>query len=77
MRPKLLTPRNAILFLLAFTILVGLVRWVQNGMRLPGQGVPSTAGKLVFVSTRNGHPDLWMMDRDGGNAVALSVERPE
>jgi dipeptidyl aminopeptidase/acylaminoacyl peptidase len=77
MRPKLFTARNAILFLIAVTILTGLVRWVQSGMRLPGQGVPSTAGKLVFVSTRNGHPDLWMMDKDGGNAVALMNDAAE
>jgi hypothetical protein len=77
MRPKLITPRKIILFLVAVTILIGLVRWVQNGMRLPGQGVPSTAGKLVFVSTRNGHPDLWMMDKDGGNAVALMNDAAE
>jgi hypothetical protein len=77
MRPKFFTPRNAILFLIALTILVGLVRWMQGGMRLPGTGVPSTAGKLVFVSTRNGHPDLWMMDKDGGNAVALMNDEAE
>jgi dipeptidyl aminopeptidase/acylaminoacyl peptidase len=77
MRPKLFTPRNAILFLCAVTILFGLIRWVQEGMRLPGQGVPSTAGKIVYVATANGHPDLWMMDKDGSNAVALMNDEAE
>ncbi|GAB4462172.1 MAG: hypothetical protein OHK0029_28560 [Armatimonadaceae bacterium] len=73
MRPKFLTAKNFILLLLAVTIFSALAMWIKNGMPLPGRAIPSTAGKIAFVSTRNGSPDIWMMDgADGGNAVALT-----
>lgn len=78
MRPKLLTPRNILLLLIAAGIFGALAVWIKNGMPLPGTGVPSTAGKIAFISTRNGAPDLWMMDgADGGNAIALTSDAAE
>src|SRR5689334_15674637 len=78
MRPRLFTVRNALLFIVAACILGSLVQWVRNGMPLPGSGVPSTAGKIVFVSNRNGHIDLWMMNgTDGSGAVALTDDPAE
>jgi hypothetical protein len=78
MRPKLLSAKNIILLLTAVTIFSALAVWLKNGMPLPGKGVPSTAGKIAFVSTRNGKPDIWMMDgTDGGNAVALTNDEAE
>jgi hypothetical protein len=78
MRPRLFTVRNAILFIFAACILGGLFQWVRNGMPLPGSGVPSTAGKIAFVSNRNGHTDLWMMNgADGAGAVALTDDPAE
>jgi hypothetical protein len=73
MRPRLITARNILLFLVAASVFGGLAYWVQKGMPLPGYEVPSTAGKLVFVSDRGGNPDLWMMNADGsGAATALT-----
>jgi dipeptidyl aminopeptidase/acylaminoacyl peptidase len=69
MRPRLFTFRNAFLVVLAGTIFGGLGFWIKAGMPLPGQGVPSTAGKLVWVSDRAGSPDLWMMDGATGENV--------
>lgn len=78
MRPKLLTPKNILLVLIAAGIFGALAFWIKSGMPLPGSGVPSTAGKIAFISTRNGQPDLMMMDgADGGNAVALTKDAAE
>jgi dipeptidyl aminopeptidase/acylaminoacyl peptidase len=78
MRPRLFTVRNAILLIFAAVILGGLVQWVRDGMPLPGSGVPSTAGKITFVSNRGDHPDLWMMNgTDGSGAVALTDDGAE
>jgi hypothetical protein len=75
MRPKLLTPKNILLILVAAAIFGSLAFWIKSGMPLPGSGVPSTAGKIAFISTRSGQSDLWMMDSaDGGNAVALTKD---
>lgn len=62
MRPKLFSPRNFALFLLAAGIFGGLAYWGSLGFPLPGGGVPSTAGKLVFVSDREGRKDLYLID---------------
>jgi len=78
MRPRLFTVRNALLFLVAACVLGGLFQWMRNGMPLPGSEVPSTAGKIAFVSNRNSHLDLWMMNgTDGGGAVALTDDPAE
>jgi hypothetical protein len=74
MRPKLFTVRNFLLFFLAAGIFGGLAYWGSLGFPLPGERVPSTVGKLVFVSDRKGgHDDLYLMDgRDGGNVQPLT-----
>jgi Periplasmic component of the Tol biopolymer transport system len=76
MRPKLLTLRNLILVLVAAVILVGFWRWIGSGGKIFGIGeVPSTAGKIVFVSDRagDGKQGLYMMDASGtGEPVALT-----
>lgn len=75
MRPRLFTVRNALLFLIAVGIFAGLASWIKAGMPLPGTEVPSTNGKLVWVSDRSGHSDLWMADgKTGENAVALTSD---
>lgn len=70
MRPKLFTPRNFILALVAVLIVAGYFVWQQGGGKIIGiDQVPSTAGKLTFV--RDG--DLYMADSaTGANAVALT-----
>ncbi len=78
MRPRLFTLRNALLLLIAVGVFGGMAYWLSVGAPLPGAGVPSTAGKIVFVSDRNGHSDLWMMDaKTGDNAVNLTSDEPE
>src|SRR5687768_11731047 len=78
MRPRLVTPRNIALLLLACVIAGGLFRWLSLGAPLPGRAIATTAGKIVFVSDRSGHKDLWMMDgTTGANAVALTDDEPE
>ncbi len=63
MRPKILTPRNLILLLAACAVFGGLARWGSLGFPLPGQAVPSTAGKLAFVAeTDGGKSDLFLAD---------------
>lgn len=78
MRPRLFTLRNALLLFLAAGVFGGLSYWIRGGMPLPWAGVPSTAGKIAFVSDRNGQPDIWMMDgKDGANAAALTSDAAE
>ena len=72
MRPRLFTIRNFLLFIVAMGLLGGSAYWVRQGMPLPGGGVPSTAGKIVFVSDRSGKPDLWLMNTDGSLPSALT-----
>ncbi len=78
MRPRIITPRNIILLLVAVSVFTGLAVWGSRGFPLPFGSVPSTAGKIVFVSDRSDkHNDLWMMDaKDGGNPVALTDDTP-
>jgi hypothetical protein len=74
MRPRF-TLRKMLLLALACAIFGGLAYWLSQGAPIRGfaEGVPSTAGKIAFVSDRNGSPDLWMMDgKDGAGAVALT-----
>lgn len=78
MRPKMFSSRRIILALLAVTIFSSLALWIKKGMPLPGRAVPSTAGKIAFVSTRGGKPDIWMMNSaDGSSAVALTTDEAE
>jgi dipeptidyl aminopeptidase/acylaminoacyl peptidase len=73
MRPRLFTVRKVLLFLVAIGIFGSMAYWLSIGAPLPGAGVPSTAGKIVFVSDRDGHSDLWMTDAaTGENAVPLT-----
>jgi dipeptidyl aminopeptidase/acylaminoacyl peptidase len=75
MRPRLFTVRKVLLFLVAMGIFGSMAYWLSIGAPLPGAGVPSTADKIVFVSDRDGHSDLWMMDAaTGENAVALTQD---
>ncbi|MBC8102545.1 MAG: PD40 domain-containing protein [Cytophagales bacterium] len=75
MRPKIFTLRNALLLLVAVGVFSGMAYWLSVGAPLPGAGVPSTAGKIVFISDRGGKSDLWMMDAaTGENAVALTKD---
>lgn len=75
MRPGFFTLRRLLLLLVAVATAGGLSYWLRAGMPLPGQGIPSTAGKIAFISTRSGHPNLWMMNgADGSDAVALTQE---
>jgi hypothetical protein len=74
MRPKLLTPRNLILLLLATTVLGGLARWGSLGFPLPGQGVPSTAGKLVYVTAKDDREDLALLDPATSTSVAMTTD---
>jgi dipeptidyl aminopeptidase/acylaminoacyl peptidase len=78
MRPRLLSVRNFALLLVALGIFGGLAYWIHGGMALPGAAVPSTAGKLAFISDRNGHSDLFMMNgADGGSLTALTNDAPD
>lgn len=78
MRPRLFTLRNFLLLAVAGAIFGGMAYWVSKGMPVPGARIPSTAGKIAFVSDRSGHKDLWMMDgATGQNAVALTNDEPE
>ena len=75
MRPKLLTPRNFILVLVAALIIIGFYRWIASGGRLFGIGeVASTAGKVLFVSDRkDAKTALYMMDGKEGAAEAVPI----
>ncbi|MES2459940.1 MAG: hypothetical protein V4671_05095 [Armatimonadota bacterium] len=75
MRPRLFTVRKVLLFIVAMGIFGSMAYWLSIGAPLPGAGVPSTADKIIFISDRDGHPDLWMMDgTTGENAVALTQD---
>lgn len=66
MRPRLITLPKIILFLLACAFFGGLAYWIKAGSPLPGSGVPSTSGKIAFISDRSGgHNDLYMADASG------------
>lgn len=78
MKPRFFTIRNLFLLLVALSVFGGLAFWIHEGMPLPGQGVPTTKGKIAFVSTRGGHPDIYMMNgADGSNPIALTNDAPE
>ena len=77
MKPRFFTIRNFFLMIVAASVFGGLAYWINQGMPLPGQGVPSTAGKIAYVSTQNGHADLFMMNADGSNSVALTNDEAE
>jgi hypothetical protein len=70
MRPKILTPRTLILLLAALAVFGGLARWGSLGFPLPGQAIPSTAGKLAFLSERDGKSDLYLLDPKTDTAPA-------
>jgi hypothetical protein len=74
----MLSSRNLLLAVFAAALFTSLALWIKNGMPLPGRAIPSTAGKIAFVSTRGGKPDLWMMGgADGSGAVALTSDDAE
>lgn len=68
MRPKLFTFRNLLLILVAVGIFGGLALWGSRGFPLPGQGVPSTAGKLLCISTKDGKSEVQLLSADGSAA---------
>ncbi len=70
MRPKLFTPRNLILALVALLLAAAWFVWQRGGGKLAFiDSVPSTAGKIVFA--RDG--DLYMADgATGEKSVALT-----
>lgn len=75
MRPKQLTFKNIILLLAAIAIVAGLARWGSLGFPMPGAGVPTTKDRILFVSDRGGHNDIWLMDaKPGGKAEALTSD---
>ena len=74
MRPKFITPRNLALILIAAVTFTGLALWGSLGFPLPGQGVPSTAGKLAFVSESGGKSTIRLTGTDGANIAALTPE---
>lgn len=78
MRPRIITPRNILLLLVAVSVFVGLAVWGSRGFPLPFGNVASTAGKIVFTSNRSGkHNDLWLMNaKDGGELVAITDDAP-
>lgn len=77
MRPRF-TLRKALLLSLALAVFGGLALWLSRGAPLPGAKVPSTAGKIAFISDKNGHTDLWIMNgADGSGAVALTNDAAE
>ena len=78
MRPRLITLPKILLFLVACGVVGGMVWWTRAGKPLPGSGVPSTAGKIAFISDRNGHNDLFFMGADGKDApVALTNDEAD
>jgi len=77
MRPKLITPRNLILLLLAAAVFGGLARWGSLGFPLPGQAVPSTAGKLAFVTEKDGKADIALLDPATSTISPLSTDGQE
>jgi WD40 repeat protein len=75
MRPKFFTLRNFILLILAAAILSALVLWAKAGFPLPGSSIPSTAGKLAFVATKDGQTDVFFVDgKTGQNEQRLSSD---
>ncbi|MDX1935375.1 MAG: DPP IV N-terminal domain-containing protein [Capsulimonadales bacterium] len=64
--------------LVAVGIFGGLAYWLHEGMPLPGQTVPSTKGKIAFISNRNGHTDLFLMNGAAGSEpVAITNDDAE
>ncbi len=76
MRPRF-TPQKTLLLTVALVILGGLAFWVSRGAPLPGAAVPSTAGKIAFVSERDGNADLWMVDARNAADAARLTDHPE
>ncbi|MGC4045856.1 MAG: hypothetical protein QM758_18860 [Armatimonas sp.] len=74
MRPKLITPRNLILLLLAVAVFGGLARWGSLGFPLPGQSVPSTAGKLAFVTEQDGKSNIALLDPATSTVSPLTTD---
>lgn len=77
MRPKVFTLKNFILLLLATTIFTGLALWGSKGFPMPFGGVPSTVNKIIFVSDRDGQPDLYMADSKSKEIVRLTKDKAE
>lgn len=74
MRPKLITPQKIILALLALTTFVSLVVWLQGGGTLSFiDAVPSTAGKLVYVSDTPTGSDIVIADGTAGHSALLTA----
>ncbi|MBD0273909.1 MAG: PD40 domain-containing protein [Acetobacteraceae bacterium] len=78
MRPRF-TWHKALLLALALALVGGLFFWLSRGAPLiGGNKAPDTAGKIAFVSDKNGSADLWLMNgADGGEAVALTTDPTE
>ena len=77
MRPKIFTLKNLALLLLALTIFTGLALWGSKGFPLPFGGVASTLNKIVFVSDRDGQPDLYLADTKSKEIVRLTHDKAE
>lgn len=76
MRPRF-TPLNLGMLAVALLVLGTLAFWRSRGAPLLRAQVPSTAGNIVFVSDRNGSPDLWMMNGTTGANVTPLTRGPE
>lgn len=78
MRPHF-TWQKALLLALALALVGGLFFWLSRGAPLVGgTSAPDTAGKIAFVSDKNGSADLWLMNGTGkSGAVALTAEPTE
>jgi dipeptidyl aminopeptidase/acylaminoacyl peptidase len=77
MRPRF-TPQKALLLLAALAIFGGLALWVSRGAPLPGPTIPSTAGKIAFVSDQDGNAELWLIEGTGAaNADRLTNDPQE
>lgn len=77
MRPRIFTLRNILLLLVAGAVFGSLAYWLSIGAPIPGPRIASTEGKIAFVSDRSGHEDIYLMDRDGSNPVAITNDEAE
>jgi dipeptidyl aminopeptidase/acylaminoacyl peptidase len=76
MRPKILSLKNFVLLALAAGIAFGLFSWLNSGGHLPWEGKADTAGKIAFVSDRDGgRRHIFLMDgATGAGVVRLSSD---